>query len=285
MGTVMVVSELHNDMDKKPKSDAPSRTLKTVETAIEVIKGLEYLDGAGVTELAEHLGMSKSKTYHHLATLRYQDFLVKNGDQYELSLQLLLLGEYIRNQHILYKHGRDEIQKLGEETGEYAHLFTEQHGIGINLYKFRGPKAIGDEYQKSKLQRPDQLHSTATGKAILGFLPRDRVHRILDNHGLPRQTENTLTNRDALFDELDKIREQGYAFNDEEEVEGLRAVGAPILGPGDEVLGSISVSGPTSRLHGEEFRDLMPEKVVDTANLIEVNINMARRNFEHDAEP
>ena len=261
-------------------ADGSSRTLKTVETAFEVIRALETLDGAGVTELANHLNMSKSTTHNHLATLRQRDVVVKRADQYELGLQFLLLGEYVRNQNLLYKHGKEEIQELAESTGEYANLFTEEHGTGINLYKVRGENAVGSGYQTAKLQHPDYLHSTATGKAILAYLSREQVHDILDRHGLPRQTSNTITTREALFEELGDVRERGYAYNDEEEVEGLRAVGAPITDRHGEVLGSLSVSGPTSRLEGEEFHDHIPELVTSTANVVEVNINMATRSNE-----
>jgi len=262
------------------ESDESPRTLKTVERTARVIKALEALDGAGVTELATHLGMSKSSTYHYLTTLRQEDFVVKNGEQYELGLQLLLSGEYVRNRNLLYRYGKEEVEELAETTGEYANLFTEQHGMGINLYKVRGSDAVGSGYQTDKLQQPDQLHCTATGKAILAFLSEDRVHDILDRHGLPERTENTVTDRDALFDELATVRERGYAYNDEEEVEGLRAVGAPVIDRDDNVLGSLSVAGPTSRLKGTTFDAELPEQVQRAANVIEVNINMATYGSE-----
>lgn len=270
-------------MTAEPSPDGSPRTLKTVERTARIIKALETLDGAGVTELATHLGMSKSSTYHYLATLRQEDFVVKTGDQYELGLQLLLSGEYVRNRNLLYRYGKEEVEELAETTGEYANLFTEQHGKGINLYKVRGSDAVGSGYQTDKLQQPDQLHCTATGKAILAFLPEARVDGILDQHGLPERTANTITDRDELLDELATIRERGYAYNDEEEVEGLRAVGAPVIDRDDDVLGSLSVAGPTSRLKGTPFDEELPEQVQRAANVIEVNINMATHGSESRA--
>lgn len=261
------------------QSESP-RTLKTVERTAQIIEALETLDGAGVTELATHLRISKSTAYHYLATLRQEDLVVKNGEQYELSLQFLLAGEYVRNRNRLYKYGKDEVEDLAESTGEYANLFTEEHGMGINLYKVSGSDAVGSGYQTDKLQRPDYLHCTATGKAILAYLPRERVDEILDRHGLPKQTANTITDRDELFDELDTVRQQGYAHNDEEEVEGLRAVGAPVIDRNENVLGSLSIAGPTSRLKGEHFKDQLPEKVQSAANVVEVNLNMATHENE-----
>jgi DNA-binding IclR family transcriptional regulator len=255
--------------------DGSPRTLKTVERTVRIVEALETLDGAGVTELADHLDMSKSATYHYLATLQQEDFVVKTDEQYELGLQLLLSGEYVRNRNRLYRYGKEEVEALAESTGEYANLFTEQHGKGINLYKVRGSNAVGSGYQTNKLQQPDYLHCTATGKAILAYLPRSRVEGILDQHGLPERTANTITDRAELFEELDTVRQQGYACNDEEEVEGLRAVGAPVIDRNDNVLGSLSVTAPTSRLKGAQFNEELPETVQSAANVIEVNVNMA----------
>ncbi|MGA9401442.1 IclR family transcriptional regulator [Haladaptatus sp.] len=258
-----------------------SRTLKTVTRAFDVIQALEELNGAGVTELAEHLDMSKSAVYNHLATLRENKFVVQEGSTYSLSLQFLLLGEYVRNQNKLYSIGKEEIESLADETGEYAHLATEQHGLSVNLYKVRGAKAVGSNYQTSKLQKPDYLHFSATGKSILASLPAERVNGIIDRYGLVRKTKNTITDREELLAELEEIRERGYAYNDEEEIEGLKAIGAPVLDREDRVLGAVSVSGPTNRMNEAEYHDTMVEKVTNAANVIEVNINMAEQESDH----
>jgi DNA-binding IclR family transcriptional regulator len=255
-----------------PDSTSP-RTLKTVRRAFDVVQALQELDGAGVTELAEELDLSKSSTYNYLSTLRENQYVVKEGDTYRLSYQFLHIGEYVRWQTPIYRHGREELDILAHETGRYVHLATEQHGLGVNLYKVRGEEAIGSRYQQSKLQRPDYLHFSATGKAILAHLPRERVEWILDKYGLVRKTANTITDPEELFAELERTRERGYSINAEEEIEGIRAVGAPILDQQDEVLGSVSVSGPAHRMQQAEYRDRLVEAVTDTANVVEVNIN------------
>lgn len=117
-------------------------------------------------------------------------------------------------------------------------------------------------------------------EAILGFLPENRVHEILDQHGLPERTAKTITDRTTLFDELETIRERSYAYNDEEEVEGLRAVGAPVIDRDETVLGSLSVAGPTSQLKGAPFNEELPKQVQRAANVIEMKINMATHGTE-----
>lgn len=256
------------------------RTLKTVSRAFDVVRALEELDGAGVTELADHLDLSKSVAYNYLSTLREEKYVVKEGDTYRLSLQFLLVGEYVRYQNILYRIGKSELEELAETTGEFAHLATEQHGLGVNLYKVSGEKAVGSEYQVNKLQRADYLHFSATGKAILAHLPRERVEWIIDKYGLPAKTENTITDRDALFEELATIRERGYSLNDEEEIKGLQAIGAPVTNRHGRVLGSISVSGPVRRMKRSDYHEEIIESVINTANVIEVNVNMEESDDE-----
>ncbi len=271
--TAITVEAFDSRMTDQPTTASP-RTLKTVARAFDVVRALEELDGAGVTELAEHLDLSKSVVYNYLTTLRDEKFVVKEGDTYSLSLQFLLVGEYVRNQNVLYRIGKGEVEELAEKTGEYAHLSTEQHGLSVNLYKVSGEKAVGSDYQTSKLQRADYLHFSATGKAILAHLPRERVNWIVDTYGLPRKTEETITDRDALFAELEHVRERGYALNDEEEIKGLQAVGAPVRNRHGRVLGSVSVSGPVKRMNDPDYHRTVVESVVNAANVIEVNVNM-----------
>lgn len=251
------------------------RTLETVARACDVIEALEELDGAGVTELADYLGTSKSSMYTYLSTLREKQLVVKSGDTYRLSLQFLYLGKSVRHNHPLYEHGKQQVDRLAEESGEYAHLMCEQHGLERNIYKAAGENAVGDEYHTLKQQRADYLHFTATGKAVLAHLPKRRVEAIVDRYDLVRNTERTITDSDALFAELETIRERGYAVNDEEEVKGIRAIGAPVRDEDGDVLGAISVSGPTGRIDGELFTDMLPDLVMRSANVIEANINMS----------
>lgn len=265
-----------------PTNDTTSepRTLTTVLNAIDVMRALMHLDGAGVTELADHLGEPKSTTYTYLKSLENGGLVRKVDDDYRLSYDMLIFGEYVRNQSLLYTIGKHKIDGVATETGQYAHLVVEENGRGHNLYKSRGERAVGDDYQMAKFQQRDYLHITASGKAILAHLPRERVEEIVDRHGLPARTERTITSRERLFEELADVREQGYSRNDEEEIEGFRAIGAPIRSRDGSVLGSISVSGPKSVFGSESDYQEIVDLVTKTANVIEVNVNMSKRSSE-----
>lgn len=249
-----------------------SRSLKTVERTCVIIQALQQLNGAGVTELADYLGFSKGAVHNHLATLHEQQYVMKDGDDYRLSYRFLNHGSYVQNQSTLTNASKPELRRLAEETGEYANLQVEAFGKGFYLAKIPGRKGISREFQAKMFEHPHSLHFSSTGKAILASLPRERTQAILDRDGLAAKTSHTITDREELLQELDEIRNRGYALNDEEEVLGARAVGAPVTNSDGEVLGAISVSGPNSRIKDEFFHDELPGKVVDTANLIEVSL-------------
>lgn len=256
------------------------RTLKTVDMASAVLEGLVELNGAGVTELADHLGISKSTAYTYLKSLECQEFVSKRGDTYRLSYRFLLLGEYVRNDSLLYQFGHEEVNRIAEELGHYAHLVVEEYGRGVSIYEAKGKKAADYEYQETKLQQPSPLHVTASGKAILAHLHEERVDEIVEQHGLERWTDHTITEDAELRDELATVRKRGFAYNNEEEVEGFRAVAAPVCGTDDSVLGAATVSGPTSFLNEESMRTKLPEYVTKAATNIEVAINMMQAYYD-----
>lgn len=248
-----------------------STNLSTSENTIAVINSLREMDGAGVTELANKIGISKSTAHDHLTTLQQHNLVVKEGEggDYYLSLGFFELGEYARRRHKIYSVARPQIDMLASETGELANLMVEEQGKGVYLYRSRGENAVTlDTYTGTRRY----LHWTALGKAILSELPESKVNDIIDQHGLPASTSQTISDPDDLFDELDKIREEGIAKCNQERVKGLQCTAAPITSNADRVLGAISVAVPTTRMQDKDFRQRVPELVLEAANVIEINV-------------
>jgi DNA-binding IclR family transcriptional regulator len=260
------------------KGEEGPRTLKTVTMASRVLEAVKEQNGIGTSELADYLDLSKSTAHIHLKTLEETGFLVQDDATYRLAFKFTVLGEYVRDRSPLYRYGKPEVDKIAEETNQYTHIVTEENGFGVNLYQVKGDTTVEGEYQTEKTQRRDHLHYTASGKSILAHLPRERVEAIIDERGLPQKTENTITDPETLFEELERIRERGYAYNDGEEIKGFRAIGAPIKDPDNRILGSLSISGPTSFMQDDRFNEELPQRVMRSANVIEVNINMNTRS-------
>lgn len=250
---------------------SPKTVVRATETSLRILEALKDFSGAGITELANDLDLPKSTVHNHLQTLIHNEYVIKNGDEYDVSLRFLEFGEYVRTRRRIAEIGPPEIDKLADRTNELTNLVVEEHGRGVFLYRAKGADAVHMDTHAGKRV---YLHTTAFGKAILAHLPDERVHEIIDRHGLVTETDRTISSMEQLFDELESIREVGYAFDDEERLSGLRCVAVPVLTQ-DLVVGAISVSGPKSRMTGDWYRSELPSLLQSTANVIEINITYA----------
>jgi len=246
----------------------PWRSVDAVKTSCTILEELYQLNEAGVTELAERLDISKAGVHSHLATLQEEEFVVKNGDKYQLSLRFLDFGEVAKRNIDVYDVVETEVSKLSERTGEVAQFMVEEHGWGIYIAKERGESGVRTA---AYVGARKHLHCTGVGKAILANLPRERVDDIIDKRGLPPKTENTITDREELYEELESIRSAGVSVDDEEILHGVRCVAVPVVSQRKGLLGAISISGPTSRLKGEYFDEELPDIVSDSSNVIQIN--------------
>jgi IclR family acetate operon transcriptional repressor len=243
--------------------------IKSTETTFRIVEGLQALDGAGVSELADHTGLPRSTVHNYLSTLEQEEYVVNDDGQYEVGIRFLELGAYARNRRQIYEIAEPEVSWLAEETDELANLLIEEHGRGTYLQRARGEKAVQVE---AHVGTRVSLHSTALGKSILAHLSESRVDEIIEMHGLEPTTPKTITDRAELFERLAEIRERGYAIDDEERLEGLRCVAAPILSTEGRVLGAVSVSGPSHRIRDDRFRETLPNRILEAVNVIELNV-------------
>lgn len=243
--------------------------VKTTGTALRILEVLQELEGAGIAEITSKVDCSKSTVYKHLNTLVDERYVVKEDGKYYVGLRFLRFGEHARKRRKLYHIAKPEMESLAEETGEMSNLLVEENGRGVLLNRESSANAVSLDTDVGK---EVYLHSTANGKAILAELPRERVEEIVDRHGLPKATEQTTTDRGNLFDQLETIRERGWAVDDEERLEGLRCVAVPIVAPNGPILGALSVSGPVSRIRGERFHEEIPEKLLQVQNIIQMNV-------------
>jgi DNA-binding IclR family transcriptional regulator len=230
---------------------------------------VKKLDDPTLTDIANHLDYPKSTTHNHLKTLTENGYLKVEDGVYELTLFFLDLGIYAKQQLRIARLSKEILQQLAEDTNEAAWLMVEEQGYVVGVEKALGERAV---QTSGRIGRHTRFHYHAPGKAILANLDDDRVDEILAQQGLPGKTEHTITDRDRLFEEIEEVREQGYAVDDEERIHGVRCVAAPINDDGGDVIGAVSVSGPKSGMRGKRFNEEIPEMVLRTANVIQVNL-------------
>lgn len=247
-------------------------TVATAETLLEIVEFLEASGGATVTEVADALGYAKSTVHRHLSTLEALGYVVDSPAGYRIGLRFLELGRSAQHRHRGYRLAKDKVEEIADVTGERAQFIVEEHGQAVFVWRSHGERAVRtDPGIGSRLP----LYATAAGKAILAHLPEERLADLLAELTLEPVTDATITEREDLLDDLAAIRERGYSFNREENVETLRAVGVPVLGEDGEAIGAFSVSGPTHRMKGDRFEEELPDLLLGAANELQLNITYA----------
>ncbi|WP_152041708.1 IclR family transcriptional regulator [Salinigranum salinum] len=252
-------------MNKSP------RTIQSVENARRIIGVLEERGGATVAEVAEEVDLTRGTVHTYMVTLKQEGFIRKSKHNvYDLNLKILDIASSIRERQPLYKHGRQEADELAIATGDVTHLAVESDGVVYVLYSSRGSLK-----QETPSNGSIPIHATATGKAILAKMPDDRVAEIVDSLGLRPLTQHTITEPETLFEELESIREQGYASNNQEQTMGAQTYATSVHLPNGDLAGSIAVSGTIGRFEQKDTDEVV-QRLIEAANQIEVNIQRVR---------
>jgi DNA-binding IclR family transcriptional regulator len=248
----------------------PKHPVQTLNRALDIIEIIQEEEGAGVSEIADKVDLGKSAVHNHLSTLVDRNYLTKKDKKYFVGLGFLGLGECARKRERLYEISKDKIDDLASGTGQAANLLVEVDGMGIYLYQSRGENAVElNSYAGMEVH----LHATSLGKAILAFRPEEEVNRIIERYGLPEITEETITSKDKLFQSLEDIRENKYAFDQEERIPGLCCVASPILNRQERSIGAVSISCPVHQVSQERLHQDFPQTILKTANVIELEYN------------
>jgi len=242
------------------------KTINAVETTFGILSAMEELEPAGLSDLASHLDIPTSTVFLHLSTLVANDYVVKEDKQYRRSFRFLEVGGSVRHRLDVARLLRNKVEELGWKTGEIAGAGIEENGQRVILYRSTGEKAAGDELP---IGHHTEMHWTSLGKAILASVPAERRREIVEDQGLPRGTSKTLTTDEELERAMERVRQQGYAIDDEEHLQGVRGVAVPIFDREGNVLVSIGITGPRDRFSLSYVADLL-EVLQYTKNEIEV---------------
>ena len=247
--------------------------VKSDLTLLRIVESLQLLNGAGATELADNLEISKGAVHKHLKTLAQENYVTNNNGEYRLGLKFLERGGFVRDNMRIYSLGRKYVMDLSEKTGEMVILAVKDHKRGAFIFRSK------DEYglmSANPVGERFYLHQNAAGKAILSRLPERELNSILKETGLPTSTEKTISERKQLDEELKQIREQGYAINFGEKSSGIWAVSAPIEDPQESRIGAMSVTVPESRTSERKLEGTYAEAVIDAASALSLRLKHGR---------
>lgn len=219
-----------------------------LEKGIAVLEYLSDLSrGATLQEIKTNLEISQTTAYRILNTLVRLEYLNFNDENkhYNLSRKLLTLGFKSLNEHNLLETVLPRLRELRDRIKETAcfGVLGEKKGIFIEqaqgYHTFRFVLTPGKSFD---------LHCSAPGKAIMAYLPNTVRDRYLSYMEFTRYNSNTITSKESYLNELEKVRKEGYALDNEEELSGVICIGAPIFNYIGYPCGAIWISGPKDRL-------------------------------------
>ncbi len=229
------------------------KTLDILETIRDSRSGLT------LAELSRALSLPKPTAYRIIATLESRGCLSRNPEgHYLISRKLFDLPKDESEEQALLRAAEPAMVRLVDSCRETVNLGVLDAGEVVVISTVESPQTIR---MTSKVGNRRYLHSTALGKVLLSGLPEKEVQRLVRIQGLPKLTPRTLTTRQALAGELENVRRQGYAMDNEENEPDGRCLGAPILGVGGRIVAALSVSAPTFRMDMTRARALSGELI------------------------
>jgi len=244
--------------------------IKSVDTSFDIVETLLQTEAMTITELADSLERSPSNVLEHLRTLQDRGFVIKEDGKFRPGLKYYEIGNKVKRNHPLYTHGTGPADDLANEINEYVWLMAEEQRQGYYIYKTGGEDAVESGAYPIGSRWP--LNSTASGKVILAHMDNTRLENVLATHELNQWTSNTITDQGELIEELEEIREKGFAIDNEESAIGIQGIAVPVCGI-DGIIGTISISGPASRITGEYLRTTLSNKLIETADIIRIHYN------------
>jgi IclR family KDG regulon transcriptional repressor len=231
-------------MAKKEKSEYMIQAVSHALDLLEQFHG-EDVDELGVTELSKRLKLHKNNVFRLLATLEFRGYIEQNKatENYRLGLKSLELGQtFIKKMGLLHQ-AKPVLENLVERCNETSYVAIFKDGYIVYL----------------------DAHCTAAGKVHLAFMSEEELHSILSSKDLRGYTPHSITDRETLKKELQKVAEQGYALDNEELDLGVRCVAAPIRDYTRRIVGALSISGPSTRFTDERLEKELIPLVVNSA--------------------
>jgi DNA-binding IclR family transcriptional regulator len=238
-----------------------------------VKKALELLDRFTVerpelslAEISREVDAHKSSVFRVLTTLEAAGFLEKDSQsgKYRLGLRILDLAGRVLGRYDIRQIAAPFMEELARETGEVIHLAVLD-GADIVYLEKKGQGQVLTVATRVGGRNP--AYASSMGKILLADLSEHELKAILGRGKLKKLTPNTIDQISKLTEELAKIREQGFALDNEETFPGVRCVGAPIRDARGRVIAAVSVTVPTQRMDDKRIGELW-RLVANTARMI-----------------
>ena len=253
-------------MSRHLQTDNTNYRVPSVERAMAIIDRLAAHPGSNLSQLATHLGVTVNGVFRICQVLVSLGHLDRDDHDktYRLSPKLLSLGHQSMASNSLVGASIDLLRLLRDEIGETAAIASRSGAVGVVLECL---PAMQPFHFRLEPGTRFTLYSTAPGKALLAFLPEQERVRLCGQQEMASFTPRTITTKEALETELTLVRQQGWAGDLAEEIEGCHCVGAPVFDQRHYPVGAIWVTGPANRLESRRFPEV-GERVIACARSI-----------------
>ena len=235
--------------------DPTEYNVRAVERALQIMGCFDdEHPERGISEIAQAVGLHKATAYRIVTTLVNYGYLewAADGQKYRLGLELTNLGFKVIRRMDLRHEALPYMKELVQEWDETCDLSIFDQGRVFYIEILRGNHALTIS---AAVGQRLPIHCTSSGKLFLAYLPEPELNVILDQP-LTKYTENTITSPDELRKQLETIRQQGYAVDNEEYELGVCAVSAPIFNRMGNVMAAIGSPSPTSRMTPERIAEI-----------------------------
>ncbi|HEY61836.1 MAG: IclR family transcriptional regulator [Anaerolineales bacterium] len=201
----------------------------------------------GITDIANFLDLPKSTAAGLVKTLLKNNYLAQNEStrKYRLGFKIVERARLLLNQFDLRQIAHSDLEKLRNQCNESINLAVLDGSHVVYIERLHGNNILS---MRSEIGKREYAHSTALGKAILANLPIEEISEFISSHDFVSVTPKTITTPVDFLTELQKIRQQGFAIDDEENEPGGRCVAAPIIDYKGKPIAAISISVPIQRM-------------------------------------
>ena len=256
-----------NDIYTQNRS-RPGNLVQTIERVSLILDILgKSPKGISVGELSEKVGFPKGTTHRLLSSLSYFNYVRQNSvsKNYHLGFRLVELGNRLLSQIDFRTEARPFLVELANNTRETVHMVILDQNEGLYIDKVEAEHLPTGLRMVSMLGSRIPAHCSSVGKVLLAWQPEEKLLELVETKGLPRRTENTITDIERLKEHLKQVRKAGYALDNEENEIGIRCVGAPIYNQRSEVIAAISISVPAIRAEERQLETALKDQVIGTA--------------------
>ncbi len=235
-------------------------TLASVHNALEILHLLRRRGPLRLSEIAAEIGVGTSTAHRLVSTLREQRFVRQQpgGKRYELGSAMLFSSEVSALEHCVAVSAQ-VMEQLQERTQETVHLSVLRGATCLFAASYESRRMVR---VTSRVGQGPLAHTAAGGKVLLAALEPDRLLELLPNEALEAVTERSIATRSELLEELVRVREVGFARNLGESEADMYALAVPVRRPGGEVISSLTIAAPLSRIDPAEGADPAPHERV-----------------------